>query len=348
MKRLLSRICNGLRSQDAVIMIGSMIVIMAATLSVVSWPIETMKRSPSHIWERKSARIEAGRKVYIRNGCVYCHTQYVRPQDWDIGAERIAQSGDYYRDRPVLLGSERTGYDLSQEGGEHPRDWHYAHFMNPRYTRPRSLMPSFAYEGDRNLAALTAYLQSQGGTMAAGRMRNQTRFGAEAAAAFRRGPDDNVRWLHSRVPKEWRAMPTASPVTTASVARGEKVYQDYCMGCHGPVGDGNGPAAKYLVPTPLNFPTLRRHLIDGRYIGGILYYQIMNGVTGTAMPYFKKDLESAKIWDVGNYIEYSFVNHTDDKYRSIGIPAAYEGREARPTSDKPDATPTGSGTGGVR
>ncbi len=143
-------------------------------------------------------------------------------------------------------------------------------------------------------------------------------------------------------------MPTESPVTAVSVARGEKVYQDYCIGCHGPAGDGNGPAAIYLTPTPLNFTTLRRHLTDGKYIGGILYYQIMNGVTGSAMPYFKKDLESAKIWDVGNYIEYSFINHTDDRYKTIGIPAAYEGEEAGPVTDKPDASAVERGRGAAR
>ncbi len=43
------------------------------------------------------------------------------------------------------------------------------------------------------------------------------------------------------------------------------------------------------------------------------------------MPYFKQELESAKIWDVGNFIEYSFINHRDDKYPSVAIPPAYEG-----------------------
>ena len=191
-------------------------------------------------------------------------------------------------------------------------------------------MPRFEFEGPENIKALTAYVQSLGAKMADARMDNQTNYKLEALAAFDSGPDANIEWLHSRVPVTWRAMPTESPVTHASVMRGEKVYQDYCIGCHGPVGDGNGPAARYLKPTPLNFTTLKRHLIDNKYIGGILYYQIMNGITGTAMPYFKKHLESAKIWDVGNFIEYNFINHRDDKYPSNGIPAAYEGSEAGP------------------
>ena len=68
-----------------------------------------------------------------------------------------------------------------------------------------------------------------------------------------------------------------------------------------------GPAQPFLYPPPLNFT-----LLGGRGIsGGILYYQIMNGITGTAMPFFKKDLESEKIWDVGDYVAVFFIGKTD-------------------------------------
>ena len=79
-----------------------------------------------------------------------------------------------------------------------------------------------------------------------------------------------------------------------------------------------------MDPPPLNFTELRRHLVDGRYVGGIFYYQIMNGVTGTAMPYFKRELESEKIWDVSNYAAASFVGYTDADIPPKGIDAAYE------------------------
>ena len=305
-------------------------IIFAATLAVVYWPMYTIADKPSSIWRPVNTLEEKGRQRYMANGCTYCHSQYIRTMDWDVGAERISQQGDYFDQRPHLLGSERIGPDLAQEGGEHSNDWHLAHFTNPRYTRPRSLMPSFAFEGRANMDALTAYMQSLGGKLADERMAIQNRFHSEAVTAFNKGPDANIEWLHSRVPQTWRAMPTETPVTQVSVARGEKIYQDYCIGCHGPVGDGNGPAAPYLIPRPVNFTTLKRHLIDGKYIGGIIYYQVMNGITGSSMPYFKKDLESAKIWDVGNYLEYNFINHTDDKYPSVGIPASSEGKNAAP------------------
>lgn len=337
-----------MKTANNIVIIGSLLVVFAATFSNVFWPMITIPDKPSKSWRVKEPVELKGRRYYVANGCTYCHSQYIRPQDWGIGAERIAQVGDYHDQAPHLLGSERTGPDLSQEGGEHPNDWHLAHFINPRFTRPRSLMPRFAYLDPDDLDALTAYVQSLGGKDADVRVSDQERWKRETHAAYMRGPDANIRYLHSRVPPTWRAMPTESPVSRASVKRGEKVYQDYCVGCHGPVGDGNGPAAPHLVPPPVNFTLLKRHLIDGKYIGGILYYQIMNGITGTAMPYFKKDLESAKIWDVSNFIEYSYINHTDDKYPSAGIPAAFEGKEAHPTTKRPQPGPMPPGSGAAR
>lgn len=312
------------------LIMGILFVLIAAAFANVIWPARTINEAPSEQWMRTSHLAEKGRLVYIANGCTYCHSQYVRPQDWGRGAERIAESGDYYRQQPHLLGSERTGPDLSQEGGEHPYDWHVAHFTNPRYTSPRSLMPRFAYLGRDKIDALIEYVQSLGGKNARARMVVQLEFGSQAQASARKDENAKINWLHSRVPEGWRVIPTETPVTHASVKRGEKVYEDYCMGCHGSVGDGCGPAARYLMPSPVNFTVLNHHLIEGKYIGGILYYQIMNGVTGSAMPYFKKDLESAKIWDVGNFIQYSFIGVVDDVYPSVGIPAAYEGAHAPP------------------
>ena len=116
-------------------MIGSVLVVFAATFATVLWPTYTIPHKPSEIWRQPHSLEAEGRLRYIANGCTLCHSQYIRPQDWEM-SERIAKSGDYHEQRPHLLGSERTGPDLSQEGGEHPDDWHLAHFINPRYTSP--------------------------------------------------------------------------------------------------------------------------------------------------------------------------------------------------------------------
>lgn len=302
-----------------IVVIGSLLILAAVVLVVVALPFYTVSDAPSEIYRQRTDEELAGKQIYIANGCVYCHSQSIRTIDWGLGAERIAQSGDYIDDHPILLGSARTGPDLSQEGGEHPDDWHMAHFKNPRTTRPNSIMPPFLFLGEENIKKLTAYVQSLGMIMADKRIARQRKWKELSTAAFEAGPEVNVKWLHSHVPEPWQKIANPYPTTPGALARGHKIYQDFCMGCHGPVGDGMGPAQPDLYPPPLNFTILK----DRGISGGILYYQIMNGITGTAMPYFKKELESEKIWEVGDYVAVYFINESDAG-QGGGIDAAFE------------------------
>jgi cytochrome c oxidase cbb3-type subunit 2 len=303
------------------VVVGAVLILATIVLVMVVLPYaNTYNTPPSDIFRNRQADEAAGRRLYIANGCVYCHSQSIRTIDWGLGAERIAQAGDYIADHPILLGSQRTGPDLSQDGGEHPDDWHHAHFVNPRYTRPMSIMPVFEFLGEANLGNLIRYVQSLGLKDADGRMQRQQYWKREAVAAYEAGPDANVDWLSRHIPQGWRDIPNPYPTTEAGLARGHKIYQDFCLGCHGPVGDGMGPAQPYIYPPPLNFTILKNREISG----GILYYQIMNGITGTAMPYFKRELESEKIWDVGNYVAVYFINDSDANTEPRGIDAAYE------------------------
>ncbi len=303
------------------VVFGSLLILAAVVFVAVVLPYaHTNKITPSEIFRFRSAEESAGRAIYIANGCVYCHSQSIRTVDWGLGAERIAQAGDYVQDHPILLGSQRTGPDLSQEGGEHPDDWHIAHFINPRITRPLSIMPAFAFLGTENMENLTRHVQGLGLKDADRRMARQKTWKEKSVNAYEDGPEANVKWLHDQVPDGWRNLPNPYPTTEAGLARGHKIYQDFCFGCHGPIGDGMGPAQPYLYPPPLNFTILK----DRGITGGILYYQIMNGITGTAMPYFKRELESEKIWDVGNYVAVYFIDQTDANAEPKGIDAAYE------------------------
>ncbi len=87
-----------------------------------------------------------GRDLYIREGCVGCHSQMVRP--FRSETERYGEyskAGEYVYDHPFLWGSKRTGPDLHRVGGKYPDAWHYRHMDDPRSTSPGSVMPRYPW-----------------------------------------------------------------------------------------------------------------------------------------------------------------------------------------------------------
>ena len=90
-----------------------------------------------------------GRDIYIREGCVGCHSQMIRP--FRAETERYGHfsvAGEFVYDRPCLWGSKRTGPDLHRVGGRYSDEWHYTHLMNPRDVVPESNMPSYKWLAD--------------------------------------------------------------------------------------------------------------------------------------------------------------------------------------------------------
>lgn len=98
-----------------------------------------------------------GAEVYQTSGCAYCHTQQVRPVELgsDIArgwGKRHTVARDYIYERPVLLGFQRLGPDLSNEGmldaeGKplKSKEWHYQHLLNPKSVVPWSVMPAHKF-----------------------------------------------------------------------------------------------------------------------------------------------------------------------------------------------------------
>ncbi|OEC60550.1 MULTISPECIES: cytochrome-c oxidase, cbb3-type subunit II [Pseudomonadaceae] len=87
-----------------------------------------------------------GRDIYIREGCVGCHSQMVRP--FRAETERYGHysvAGESVWDHPFLWGSKRTGPDLARVGGRYSDDWHRAHLYNPRNVVPESKMPAYPW-----------------------------------------------------------------------------------------------------------------------------------------------------------------------------------------------------------
>lgn len=93
-----------------------------------------------------------GRDLYIREGCVGCHSQQIRP--FRSETERYGEyskSGEYVYDRPFLWGSKRTGPDLMREGGKYPDSWHYNHMIDPSSMSPGSIMPAYPHLAEQPL-----------------------------------------------------------------------------------------------------------------------------------------------------------------------------------------------------
>jgi cytochrome c oxidase cbb3-type subunit II len=93
-----------------------------------------------------SAAQARGREVYVGEGCSYCHTQFVRPLAQDRVWGRASVAGDYTYSTPQLLGTERTGPDLSNIGVRQPSDvWHSIHLYEPRSLVTGSIMPPYPW-----------------------------------------------------------------------------------------------------------------------------------------------------------------------------------------------------------
>lgn len=98
-----------------------------------------------------------GRDIYIREGCVGCHSQMIRPFRHE--RERYGEyskAGEFVYDHPFLWGSERTGPDLHRIGGFYADAWHYQHMLDPQLTSPGSIMPPYPWlhEDDLDVSLL--------------------------------------------------------------------------------------------------------------------------------------------------------------------------------------------------
>ena len=247
-----------------------------ARQSAVLGPAQDLPLSPSEV---------RGRQIYAREGCGYCHTQQIRYIEADMerfGAPTLAWEGRM--DFPHMLGTRRIGPDLSRAGGTRTQQWQLAHLFAPRSVVPQSVMPAYTqfFDGSperprREALDLVAYLESLG--------RARDLAWPEGDIAGRAAlPDDeravlslNVNELNSH-PGKTRPrgnVPELSAVPISDL--GVSLWRDNCAGCHGQEGRGDGWAASWLQPPPIN-------LTEHEYRLDLLADILWNGVYGTAMP----------------------------------------------------------------
>ncbi len=150
-------------------------------------------------------QVERGRQVYISEGCIHCHSQYVRPNSPDVLMWGPVQSIQELRDEhPPLIGNRRQGPDLTNVGSRRSALWLKAHFYNPARVSGSSIMPSYGFLfRDERGDDLVAYLESL----------------QKAGSAERL--DVEMSW-----------QPSASAVAAADASDGESLFQSHCATCH--------------------------------------------------------------------------------------------------------------------
>jgi cbb3-type cytochrome c oxidase subunit II len=173
--------------------------------------------------------IAAGRRVYIAEGCIHCHSQFIRPGTPDVLLWGPAHPlAEVLAAEPPLLGNRRQGPDLANVGNRRSPEWNRLHLIAPRTVSPGSRMPSYAYlfRGDDSRGeALLAYLESLGADTLPARL------------------ETIARWQPS----------AASPAAPAHPAQTQKLFQQLCASCHGPTGQADGPLSTQLSLRPPDF-----------------------------------------------------------------------------------------------
>lgn len=110
--------------------------------------------------------VALGRQVYISEGCIHCHSQFIRPASRDEEQWGAARPPEFSRAQvPALIGNRRQGPDLMNVGVRRPREWQRMHLVDPRMVWPFSRMPAYPHlfaDGDPRGEALLDYLDSLG------------------------------------------------------------------------------------------------------------------------------------------------------------------------------------------
>jgi cytochrome c oxidase cbb3-type subunit II len=259
-----------------------------------------------------------GREVYVANGCSYCHTQQVRPLAQDTVFGRPSAPGDFAYQTPELLGSQRTGPDLTNVGQRQPSTvWQYIHLYNPRAVVPQSIMPAFEWlfevvdqapPGVTAVPVPEAYAPMQGVVV-------PTR-DAQALIAYVLSlkqpalPGGAVTPVATANPATSAGAPAPAVAPAAAgydAAKGQALFTATCAACHQATGEGLPGAFPPLKGNPVvndTDPTQHIHVVlhglQGANVGGVVY--------SSPMPPFGSTLSDADVANIINYERHSWGN----------------------------------------
>ena len=206
-----------------------------------------------------------GKNLYIANGCVACHTQQVRNVDMDKGwGSRPSLAADYadihrtdvWRNTATLMGTERTGPDLTDIGNRQPsKDWNLVHLFNPRIVVKESIMPAYPWlfamkknpsKSDVVVNVPASYLNGEEGKVIA------TQDALYLIAYLQslkqtKLPEGTIapEFLYARKANQ------AGAASTTKALDGTALYTANCQSCHQPTGEGLQGAFPPLKGSPI-------------------------------------------------------------------------------------------------
>ena len=305
---------------------GSTLVYIALALMMGVFPGMDLSKTPPGQGVKPLTALEAqGRSVYAANGCGYCHTQQVRPLAQDKVFGRPSAPGDFAYQTPELLGSERTGPDLTDVGSRRGSDvWQYMHLYNPRSVVPQSIMPSFSWMfrvvdrapaglspvpiptgfapahgvviPTRDAQALVAYLLSLKQTPLPG-VTNPS--GETSAASASEATVSTAAAAGGGGGSANQSGAQSAPNSTQS-AHGEQLFTTNCAACHQTSGEGLPgafPSLRGNAAVNDTDPTLHIHTVlfgaHGLTIAGVSY--------ASQMPPFGPQLTDQDVADLVDY-----------------------------------------------
>jgi len=241
--------------------------------------------------ERLSEDARKGKLIFIENGCVACHTQQVRNVEMDkVWGSRPGVAADYalnhrtdlWRNTATLMGTERTGPDLTNIGVRQPGSgWHLTHLFNPRILVKESIMPAYPWlfmirdkkeKTDVGVAVPPEFLEDTGSVVVA--RPEALQLLAYLQSLRQVALPDGRPVPDFLYPRKNAAANAGTPPTGAAAAalpNGAELYATYCQSCHQPTGEG----LKGAFP-PLKGSTV---VLDDNN-PGMMVSIIMNGYTG--------------------------------------------------------------------
>lgn len=224
-----------------------------------------------------------GKALFVANGCVACHTQQIRNVEMDkIWGERPGIAADYadnhrtdfLRNTATLMGTERTGPDLTNVGNRQPsRDWHLVHLFNPRTVVEQSIMPAYTWlfemkdsvqDGDVVVNVPEAFLASTRQKVVATKEALQLVSYLQSLKQVKLPGEKSPLFLYKR------EAPLGASDGGSPASNGAELYANNCQSCHQPNGEGLKGA----------FPPLKGSKIVLNDDPELMVDIIMNGYTG--------------------------------------------------------------------